>query len=195
MYGHSLARRSDRRRCNSQKIGRFQRKSRSGIFQKQRRVFAGCDRRGSTCSAWAAGRVGAIDLRTIDRHPLASVGTLVLGLRCSWCPRSAPMPKLLGLFALPARRSDAAALTTAVMRASNIDGASRMTAPSGGRLTSPQAARSRKAGDILHSCQWPCSTGNLYGRPGYAVLAAPLPSAAWAAARRAMGTRNGEQDT
>ena len=25
----------------------------------------------------------AIDLRTIDRHPLASVGTLVLGLRCS----------------------------------------------------------------------------------------------------------------
>jgi hypothetical protein len=28
----------------------------------------------------------AIDLRTVDRHPLASVGTLVLGLRCSWCP-------------------------------------------------------------------------------------------------------------
>jgi hypothetical protein len=53
----------------------------------------------------------AIDLRTIDRHPLASVGTLVLGLRCSWCPGSAPMPKLLGLFALPpARRADAAAL-------------------------------------------------------------------------------------
>ena len=26
----------------------------------------------------------AIDLRTVDRHPLASVGTLVLGLRCSW---------------------------------------------------------------------------------------------------------------
>jgi hypothetical protein len=38
----------------------------------------------------------AIDLRTVDRHPLASVGTLVLGLRCSWCPGSAPMPKLLG---------------------------------------------------------------------------------------------------
>ena len=43
----------------------------------------------------------AIDLRTIDRHPLASVATLVLGLRCSWCPGSAPMPKLLGLYALP----------------------------------------------------------------------------------------------
>jgi hypothetical protein len=43
----------------------------------------------------------AIDLRTVDRHPLASVATLVLGLRCSWCPGSAPMPKLLGLSALP----------------------------------------------------------------------------------------------
>jgi hypothetical protein len=46
----------------------------------------------------------AIDLRTVDRHPLASVGTLVLGLRCSWCPGSAPMPKLLGLYALPPAR-------------------------------------------------------------------------------------------
>jgi hypothetical protein len=27
--------------------------------------------------------------------------TMVLGLRCSWCPGSAPMPKLLGLYALP----------------------------------------------------------------------------------------------
>jgi hypothetical protein len=44
---------------------------------------------------------GAIDLRTLDRHPPASVGTLVLGLRCSWGPGSAPMPKLLGLYALP----------------------------------------------------------------------------------------------
>jgi hypothetical protein len=49
----------------------------------------------------ACGTSKAIDLRTIDRHQLASVGTLVLGLRCSWCPGSAPMPKLLGLFALP----------------------------------------------------------------------------------------------
>ena len=43
----------------------------------------------------------AIDVRTIDRHPLASVGSLVLGLRCSWCPGSAPMPKIVGLHALP----------------------------------------------------------------------------------------------
>ena len=43
----------------------------------------------------------AIDIRTIDRHPLASVGSLVLGLRCSWCPGSAPMPRITGLHALP----------------------------------------------------------------------------------------------
>jgi hypothetical protein len=54
------------------------------------------------------GNSKAIDLRTIDRHPLASVGTLVLGLRCSWFPGSAPMPKLTGLFALPpGTRADA----------------------------------------------------------------------------------------
>jgi hypothetical protein len=43
----------------------------------------------------------AIDLRTVERRPLASVGTMVLGLRCSWCPGLAPMPKLLGLHAMP----------------------------------------------------------------------------------------------
>jgi hypothetical protein len=43
----------------------------------------------------------AIDLPTVNRHPLASVGTLVLGLRCSWCPGSAQMQKILGLHALP----------------------------------------------------------------------------------------------
>ena len=43
----------------------------------------------------------AIDIRTVDRHPLASVGSLVLGLQCSWCPGSAPMPVLTGLHAFP----------------------------------------------------------------------------------------------
>jgi hypothetical protein len=52
----------------------------------------------------------AIDLRTVDRHPLASVGTLVLGLRCFCCPGSAPMPKLLGLYALPPVRRQGVAL-------------------------------------------------------------------------------------
>jgi hypothetical protein len=39
----------------------------------------------------------SLDLRTVDRHPLASVGSLVLGVRCTWCPGSAPMPKIMGL--------------------------------------------------------------------------------------------------
>jgi hypothetical protein len=39
--------------------------------------------------------------RAAGCRPLASFGTLVLGLRCSGCPGSAPMPKLLGLYALP----------------------------------------------------------------------------------------------
>jgi hypothetical protein len=47
------------------------------------------------------GTIRALDIRTIDRHPLASIGSLVLGLRCSWCPGSAPMPKITGLHALP----------------------------------------------------------------------------------------------
>jgi hypothetical protein len=55
------------------------------------------------------GTSSAVDLRTVDRHPLTSVGTLVLGLRCGWCPGSAPLPKLIGLFALPpARRAQTA---------------------------------------------------------------------------------------
>src|SRR5258706_3707989 len=43
----------------------------------------------------------AIDIRTLDRHPLASVGSLVLGLRCTWCQGDAPMPVLTGLHAVP----------------------------------------------------------------------------------------------
>jgi hypothetical protein len=62
------------------------------------------------CSARAAATSRAIDLRTVDRHPLASVGTLVLGLRCSWCSGTAPMPKLLGLYALPPARRQGVAL-------------------------------------------------------------------------------------
>ena len=43
----------------------------------------------------------AVDIRTIDRHPLASLVSLVLGLRCSWCPGSAPMPVVVGLHPAP----------------------------------------------------------------------------------------------
>ncbi len=50
----------------------------------------------------------ALDVRTLDRHPLASVGSLVPGLRCSWCRGSPPMPVLAGLHSVPlaAKRSD-----------------------------------------------------------------------------------------
>jgi hypothetical protein len=41
----------------------------------------------------------AIDIRSIDRHPLAS--GLILGLRCSWCHGSGPMPMITGLHAFP----------------------------------------------------------------------------------------------
>jgi hypothetical protein len=60
------------------------------------------------CPGCGTGR--AIDLRAVDRHPLASVATLVLGLRCSWCPGSAPMPKLLGLSAIPPAKRQGVAL-------------------------------------------------------------------------------------
>jgi hypothetical protein len=62
-------------------------------------LIAGTPRLDVFCPGCGTSR--AIDLRTVDRHPLASVDTMVLGLRCSWCPGSAPMPKLLGLYALP----------------------------------------------------------------------------------------------
>ena len=47
------------------------------------------------------GTTRAIDMRTVDRHQEASVASLVFGLRCSWCRGDAPMPRLLGLHALP----------------------------------------------------------------------------------------------
>ena len=65
---------------------------------------APCGRRRSArqSSLTAGCRTGrAIDIRTIDRHPLASVGSLVLGLRCTWCGGAGPMPKIMGLHQLP----------------------------------------------------------------------------------------------
>jgi hypothetical protein len=65
-------------------------------------VMAGAPWLDVWCPGCRASR--AIDIRTIDRHPLASVGSLVLGLRCSWCRGSAPMPVLAGLHASPPAR-------------------------------------------------------------------------------------------
>jgi hypothetical protein len=46
----------------------------------------------------------SVDLRRLDRHPNASVESLILSLKCSWCRDRAPSPKLLGLFCEPAAR-------------------------------------------------------------------------------------------
>jgi len=62
-------------------------------------VMAGAPWLNVFCPGCGTGR--AIDIRTIDRHPLASIGSLVVGLRCSWCRGSAPMPKILGLHVTP----------------------------------------------------------------------------------------------
>jgi hypothetical protein len=51
----------------------------------------------------------SLDLRTIDRHPLASVGSLVLRLRCTWCSGAAPMPKITGLHAVVPRAGELSA--------------------------------------------------------------------------------------
>ena len=41
----------------------------------------------------------AIDARTLDQHPLATIGSLVIGSRCSMCLDSAPMTAIHGLLA------------------------------------------------------------------------------------------------
>src|SRR5215472_10056626 len=51
------------------------------------------------CPGCSTGR--AIDIRTVDRHPFATVNSLVIGLRCSMCRDGAPMPELRGLHAFP----------------------------------------------------------------------------------------------
>jgi hypothetical protein len=38
----------------------------------------------------------AIDILNIDRRPIASMGSLALGLGCSWCQGSVPMPRIVG---------------------------------------------------------------------------------------------------
>jgi hypothetical protein len=42
-----------------------------------------------------------IDIRALDRHPLATVGSLAIGLKCSMCPGAAPLPVIRGLHAHP----------------------------------------------------------------------------------------------
>jgi hypothetical protein len=51
------------------------------------------------CPGCAASR--AVDMRTVDLNPLATVNSLVLGLRCSLCLDGAPLAELRGLHPSP----------------------------------------------------------------------------------------------
>ena len=46
-------------------------------------------------------QVAAVDLETVDRHPLAAITSLILTLRCERCLGSGPLPELRGMPQLP----------------------------------------------------------------------------------------------
>jgi hypothetical protein len=49
-------------------------------------------------------QIGEIDLRRLDRHPNATIESLVLSLSCRRCQPNPPFVKLLGLSKLPSYR-------------------------------------------------------------------------------------------
>lgn len=60
----------------------------------------------------ACGQVGSVDLREVDRHPEATIATLIPALSCRGCRRHAPLAVIRGLrkfpvSALPAWRRQA----------------------------------------------------------------------------------------
>src|ERR1700691_3495709 len=77
----------------------------------------------------------AIDLRKVDHHPLASVATLVLGLRCSWCARRGSCALVISLEACPA---------PSWKKRGHAD--SRITQRGPSQPSTPFAARSRSFG-------------------------------------------------
>ena len=42
----------------------------------------------------ACGQVGSVDLRTLDRHPRASISSLIPSVSCRWCLPNAPFARL-----------------------------------------------------------------------------------------------------
>ena len=52
-----------------------------------------------TYSCPACGQVGAVDLRTLDRHRGASISSLIPSVSCRWCSPNAPFAKLEMLMA------------------------------------------------------------------------------------------------
>jgi hypothetical protein len=47
--------------------------------------------------------IGEVDLATVDRHPEASLSSLVPSMKCKGCPNSIRMPRLTGLSIAPLR--------------------------------------------------------------------------------------------
>ena len=47
--------------------------------------------------------VDKLDLRTVDRHPAATIGSLIPSLSCHWCRPNTPFARLLSLREGPAR--------------------------------------------------------------------------------------------
>jgi hypothetical protein len=47
--------------------------------------------------------VGEVDLASLDRHPEASISSLVPSLSCKGCPNSKFMPRLVALSVVPTR--------------------------------------------------------------------------------------------
>ena len=62
------------------------------------------ERRGWTFTVRGAGQAGRSMPSPLDHNPLASVGTLVIELRCSSCGGVGPMPVVTGLHAVPPGR-------------------------------------------------------------------------------------------
>jgi hypothetical protein len=52
----------------------------------------------------ACQRIGQIDLRSLDRHPNATIESLIPSLSCRRCQPNPPFVKLLGLRKLPTSR-------------------------------------------------------------------------------------------
>ena len=62
----------------------------------------------------------ALDIRTLDRHPLGAVSNLILGMRCSWCPGGGPMPRIAGLYAFQPATGVPASVRQAVASARTV---------------------------------------------------------------------------
>jgi hypothetical protein len=77
----------------------WERPTASAARAKPRTIRAG--RPWLTCYCPGCGVVGEIDLRRIDRHPGASIESLIPHLSCQRCSPHPPFARLIGLAARP----------------------------------------------------------------------------------------------